>query len=373
MRWMLLLAAIVALGAEPRIVIDWENRKMTACPSEITRNTSGQLHVKNANPLYTYRVNVESVQGVPELPSFPWSGTPGPSTLAPSRPSESSPCDRFAADLAAAKEAIEASLNVTRTARGYPSIKASESLAAWQKVQSILKKYASLSNCPEFSDFKDWAAKLDLKFPHQIEGPVDFRPNRKYLIRIEEQYLGQTTDGGEKEFECKPESHTVSLSFGPAASRIGDRTYSARKVPGSELNQLVVNGNSSFRPVFGALVNFALPFFNSDWGGLALSAGPAFKLASGRADTSSFGFFAGPSIHLWRLLYITPGVHFGEFADIPAGFRPFDAVPANFGELTPVKRWTTRFGIAVTFRTSDFRNILGQGKTETETPTPTRK
>src|SRR5207249_6114304 len=78
----------------------------------------------------------------------------------------------------------------------------------------------------------------------------------------------------------------------------------------------------------------------------------------------AFGFFTRLSAHLHHRIYFTPGFHFGQFADFPVGFGNGSAVPANFGELTPVKRWTTRFGFAITFKTKDF-----SGLTQSSTPT----
>jgi hypothetical protein len=69
-------------------------------------------------------------------------------------------------------------------------------------------------------------------------------------------------------------------------------------------------------------------------------------------------------------LYISPGVHIGEFADYPAGFVNGQQIPANFGALTPVKRWTARFGIAITIKGWDVSKILTGGQDQ---PTPTAK
>jgi hypothetical protein len=61
---------------------------------------------------------------------------------------------------------------------------------------------------------------------------------------------------------------------------------------------------------------------------------------------------------LARRFYITPGLHFGQFSDFPVGFGNGSSVPANFGELTPVKRWTARFGLGITFKTKDFSGLV---------------
>jgi hypothetical protein len=86
----------------------------------------------------------------------------------------------------------------------------------------------------------------------------------------------------------------------------------------------------------------ALPDLDSDTVGLAISAGPAIRFGS-KSDLATLGFFTGPSLHLHRRFFVTAGVHIGEFADFPAGFINNSQVPANFGELKPVKRWTGTF------------------------------
>ena len=113
-----------------------------------------------------------------------------------------------------------------------------------------------------------------------------------------------------------------------------------------------------------ALLNYSLGSIRLDRDsyGLALSAGPVLKLG-GKSDASSFGFFAGVSGHLYHRFYITPGIHFGQFADFPVGFGNGSTVPENFGELNPVKRWTTRFALALSFKTKDF-----SGLTDSDTP-----
>jgi hypothetical protein len=68
---------------------------------------------------------------------------------------------------------------------------------------------------------------------------------------------------------------------------------------------------------------------------------------------------------LYRRFYITSGVHIGEFADFPAGFNDNSQVPANFGELKPVKRWTGRFAFSISFRTASFSGLAGSQETKT--------
>ena len=159
----------------------------------------------------------------------------------------------------------------------------------------------------------------------------------------------------------------LTLSAGAMFSSIADRTYEARKSPNSTLNVLTVEGDSKATPNIVALLNYSLGALrlDSDTAGLALSAGPVLKLGS-QSEASSFGFFTGLSGHLYHRFYVTPGIHFGQFADFPIGFGNGSTVPENFGELTPVKRWTARFGLAITFKTKDFSGIASS-----DTPTVT--
>jgi hypothetical protein len=130
---------------------------------------------------------------------------------------------------------------------------------------------------------------------------------------------------------------------------------------------LTVNDASGPQIQLAALLNYRIPLPSSwqwtkgwnttDTAGISISTGPVFRLAGSNSGTSSFGYFGGVSLHLWQRFFITPGVHLGEFADFPAGFGPGSVIPPNFGTLTPVKRWTARFAIGLTFKAADLSKI----------------
>lgn len=153
----------------------------------------------------------------------------------------------------------------------------------------------------------------------------------------------------------------LTLSAGALFSNIPDRSYEARKSPNSELNVLTVEGNSRATPALVALLNYHLWNMKNEFFGVALSAGPVIRLGS-KSDASSFGFFTGVSGNLYNRFFITPGFHFGQFSDFPVGFGNGSTVPENFGELNPVKRWTARFGLAITFKTGDFGSLTSSEK-----------
>lgn len=208
----------------------------------------------------------------------------------------------------------------------------------------------------EYESYDDAIKKLRQKIrfdqPHYIDESHTLDPGSHVTVIVDEIYQGETTNTATFSFDTED---VLTLSAGAMFSRIQDRTYEARKDPTSTLNTLTVTGNSRATPSLVALLNYNLGALGLDWdrGGFALSAGPVLRVG-GKSETSSFGFFTGVSGHLYHRLFFTPGFHFGQFADFPVGFGNGSSVPANFGELTPVKRWTARFGLAITFKTKTF-------------------
>jgi hypothetical protein len=193
-------------------------------------------------------------------------------------------------------------------------------------------------------------------------------PNNDYTISITEHWreldTGNTVDTvkSPQVHAFSPKTSIFTLSAGFLATRIDARKYVRRAVPGGADsdpvgNVLEVEGANKLRPTGIALLNFQIPRIGSDEIGLAFSVGPTVRIGAAN-DTSNLGVFAGPSLHLWRLIYLTAGWHLAEFADFPPGFFPGRAIPSNFqGDPQPLKRWTGRFGFAITFRTKDFGSI----------------
>jgi hypothetical protein len=139
-------------------------------------------------------------------------------------------------------------------------------------------------------------------------------------------------------------------------------------------NVLGVNDGSGPRPALTALLNFHLPnihhfALSGKKYGLALSAGPVLDISNGKADTSRIGVFSGVSLHLWNQLFITPGVHVGEFAGFPQGYTAAgQLIPPNSGTPTGVKRYTARFGFAITFKIKDFGQTATKASTDAANP-----
>jgi hypothetical protein len=172
--------------------------------------------------------------------------------------------------------------------------------------------------------------------------------------------------------EFQPTLSQLTLSGGFLLTTLQARSYSSRTAPDpaapttKTINVLGVDYGSGVRPALTALLNYHIPYVDWPRGGLALSAGPVIDVSSGKADTSKFGFFGGVSFHLWNRFWITPGVHVGEFADVPQGFKGAgDIIPPNTGTPVPVKRYTARFAIAITFKGGNPAALVSDNKNAT--------
>lgn len=207
-----------------------------------------------------------------------------------------------------------------------------------------------------------WIKRIDGS--HSIDLRVFLEPEYNYDFKIEELWGGTATQGGTVKANCG-ERDLFTLSLGPIVSTMPSRTYEIRKSPvpagSSTVKEILTVGNGRNINVLGAaLLNYHLPRWS--WlpseTGLALSAGPVYTLGS-TPEVSALGLFAGVSIHLNRSIFITPGVHIGEFADFPPGFSPGDVIPDGFGELNPVKRRTAKFAIGLTYKTASFKQSGG--------------
>lgn len=360
----LAILLMMSSGFAEDIVVNWETKSSPACPAEVNRRQTINIIATSVNDLlHTYQIHTRTIPRI----------TNDAATLTgQAEKAADSNCNRLrsAADTKAQeflkKFVADPNLNPVPVNLKYPSVPLSQTVAAWialrqsKESQDFLSALESLrqSNCPLplptvtqqvwqlYRQFEDGLDK-----PHVAQTQYQIAPDTDVQVTISEFYKGSET--ARYEFTCKPVSGVLSFSVGTLVSSIASRSYESRKVPsgtGTD-TQLVVAGDSRVNPTAAALLNYRLLDF--DPLGFSLSAGPAFRIG-GEEGTSNFGFFSGVSVRLWNRLFLTPGVHIGEFADYPAGFRPGSTIPDDFGELNPVKRWTTRFGFAITFRTNDF-------------------
>lgn len=349
--------------------VDWETRT-AGCPAKVTASTSATIHVTNINDLmvdfdsgakleYQLRAKGTPVSAVP--PENPFFTQSGRATLITS-------VDDLLARLAQIRTDVMSNPALSRREPGGPSIPLRTSYNAAKSinnVQNILVQYSQNQSDPIFTDPRvagnpvfQWIKLIEGS--HSYDFTVVLEPGQNYEFTLTEKWKGQETQGGTKRWDCG-ERDIFSLSIGPIISTLPMRKYNHQKAlvpPGTSNTQdiLVVENSRNINVLGAALLNYHFPHINRlpRSMGFTLSAGPVYTLG-GTPEVSPLGLFVGPSFHLNRSLFITPGLHIGQFADFPAGFAPGTVIPNQFGELNPVKRMTAHFAFGITYRTNSFK------------------
>jgi hypothetical protein len=361
---------------EPNAVeVDWETRS-AGCPTPVTQSsTRTRVHVTGINDLiidfksgnrveYQLRAKGTPVSAVPENP-FP---LPPASRANGRRAATSCSMDEAAleAKLKAIRDAVDANPKISAPTGGKIA-PWSETYAEALKIPEVRDVLRALSQA-ECSNLLDqyandpvlsWVKRL--AGSHSYDFNVVLEPNQNYEFTLTESWMDQKTAEGTIRWNCG-EKDVFSLSVGPLISFLPSRTYNHQKapvpVPGSSTTQDILSvGNGNNVNVLGAaLINYHFPRIGSlpNWTGLTLSAGPVYTLGS-TPEVSALGLFVGTSVHLTRSVFITPGIHIGEFADFPTGFAPGSVIPDQFGDLNPVKRRTAHFAIGLTYKTNSFK------------------
>jgi hypothetical protein len=308
------------------IKIDWASKSVLGAPTRLTKPAAITITVDQVNNIpYSYQVDVVAKpSGLGDInlgDLFPAEAKVEAKALDPAS------CDVLRTKLDRILKALtEKNGNFNPEVKdGYRSIPLVQTVAGWkQDVEPAFKdlEKSDLTSCPTTEhDYKAVRPILRLlkdaiEGKHDVEIAGTLQPCYDYTITVTEQYKGVQTKDGQKPFDIKLECNTLTLSAGTLLTSIQDRGYQSRKVPGQTLNSLAVEGGSRFRPVLLGMLNYQLPIpsWNDDTVGLALSAGPIFQ-PGGKSDVSTLGFFTGISLHLWHRVFITPGLHIGQFAD----------------------------------------------------------
>jgi hypothetical protein len=195
-----------------------------------------------------------------------------------------------------------------------------------------------------------------------------------YDVVVQETLGGKPTTAAAKTYHLDPGRKILTASAGFVLTTLHARSYSSVTAPDPAdptmtKNVLGVDGGGGVRPALAALLNYHVACLLRCQVGLAISAGPLFDIANGKADTSHFGFFGGPSVHLWNRLYLTPGIHVGEFADYPLGFsQAGQPIPTGMGTPVARKRYTAHFAFGITFKASELG--IGSGNSDSGKKTP---
>jgi hypothetical protein len=144
----------------------------------------------------------------------------------------------------------------------------------------------------------------------------------------------------------------ISISAGVGFDTIGERTFGIQAVPSSAgststTNVFVVTSQSSFHPVPIGMAHARLCEFGNT-ASLHFSFGIAAGIKSQDAGGSSAEFLIGPSLALFRTVFLTPGLYLGQTASLSV-FKVGDPVPSNVTSPPLKTSYTPGFGFAITF------------------------
>jgi len=143
------------------------------------------------------------------------------------------------------------------------------------------------------------------------------------------------------------------VSAGVAFSSITEREFAIHAVPDSPgssttTNRFVTTSHSSFHPLPLGLVTARICEPNE-----TIAFGAGFGVAANIKGDSSGGsnaeYLLGPTITLFRTIFITPGLHVGRDVRLGDGFKEGDAVPPSITSPPLRKSYKPAFGLAITF------------------------
>jgi len=388
----LLLAVLFVFApcARAQYGVNWPTQPATPFATEVQPGTQ-TLRVSGVNDfLYTYDINVVEIttptpQNLPAggVGGCPLDSYPQVKALATDALMASTALGKLFPDTATNPKSLLQTQNEWKTnvKPSYDKISGEVAGAETQAngiADPATKRFcqAAVSDAEETYNrgLKPADAKLN-QGKHTAEATFQVKNCKSEILTIVEKYKGIPT-GQSVTVRLDAECDQVTAGAGVLLSEIQQRSYTSAPLPNQTGQFLSVSGTGTFHPTLVGLTSFNFPWepishdFASKLGNmrLGISVGPVIQ--GTKSDVSTFGWFTGGTVSFLHRLYISPGVHIGEFADYPAGFKNGQQIPANFGALTPVKRWTTRFGIAITIKGWDVSKTLAGGQDQ---PTPTAK
>ena len=387
------------------VQFDWAARSLQSFPTNITQTTFAQVKVHNINDIVGYSYTVVSSCAPNQATPFETIAGLLPTGTPQSNKALGDPCPTAVDSANAALSSAAQKINEMKTApapNGSANCTASSpcdiSLATTQAFFDqnvaglintassavIAAQNACASNPSALQDINSkynqiLASRDQVKSPtHDFLTTVTLLPDSTCTLTITQRYAGVQTQNGSAVATFSPGQPRMTLSAGPLFSEIQNRSYSVVTVPptgSGTMNQnvLQINGNSTLTTYLAALLNFHFPsskdWINGENYGAALSTGPVLRLG-GESSASAFGWFTGLSYYINHLVYISAGVHVGQFAGNPAGFSEAgQVVPANFPTPVAQNRTTARFAFAVTLRAKDF-STLSKGTSAPGTGSP---
>ena len=389
--------------------INWAADKIS-CPAQPDTAANAQVVLEKINDLlYGYKVEIEVRDVVPsDIDDFAFLSRLVPSPGAAAAGSCEAQIESLKTELKEVRGLFDAVPELAPKplpSKLYPSVSLAQTTDAWTgfetdykvRLDALAGKFQSVEEIcggtheaeiellrqgVEF--FQDWKQRVAGSHEKTLSETVSLQTGKTYIFVVEE--FVEEEGGAEVpterrgRFECEAQAPVLSLSAGTMYSTLPSRIFSIgqgaqlrppvdESTRGSdEVERVLAVDNLSGGSLHGlALLNYRLPWFNrANNFGISISSGPVLRL-SGDTETSRLGYFAGISLNLYSRLFVTPGIHVGQFSDFPQGLFPGVRVPMDIQTLSPTKRWTTRFAIGLTYRTRSFDTDALRG-TATDLP-----
>ena len=372
-----------------QVTVHWPDKHIQSQPTSIANGSTVKVVVTDVNDiLYDYEVKIgfvteSSSDDLAKVSSLLGRDKYGDMhNLATATPADSCPENIAAAQnclgkIAGLINAPDSSLNPFDSRKRLRKISLTESIDYWNwkispllsgldaKIEHLSTKCAEDKTTKEFLN-GDYATFNNLRNkvngPHIANGQAQVDNSGAVVsatVTVTESYQKRYVDTYEKTLNY---SSNLTLSGGILFSTIRNREYASATVPFQGASATVLGVNSGGRPVpmVVGLLNYRIPHLDWSECGFAFSSGPVIRVA-GSTTASPFGYFGGLSFHLWHRLYLASGIHVGQFADFPAGFDKGTTIPANFGALVPVKRWTGHIAFGITYKTNDLGTLTSSG------------
>jgi hypothetical protein len=389
------------------VIVDWSSRKVVSSPQEIQKGSPLKVQVSNVNDiLYEYSVDVQlttdNADDFSLLASLLNLGSAGSLKATPVSDCSSSYQDALfqARTIKDQLSSAGGPFNPEDRPGHFISIPLATTMNAWNgpiaaSSKSLQSDVGKLSNCtgddyatfvsktypPIKTSLDSIQKKIDGKHTADGQAAASTGDVVSARITVSEKWKGSETVKDRNDVKAGPFvadltfSSVLRLSAGVLFSQVQDRSYVARTVPTATgtANILGVNGDSKLTPYLVGLLNYQVPYAHWKKGGFWLSSGPTLRITNTGGNTSAFGFFGGVSASLWNRIFLTPGIHFGQYAGTPAGLTIGQTIPANFGQLQAVNRWTARFAFGITFKTLSLGALTKSSSTGQKPPSGNTK
>jgi hypothetical protein len=238
--------------------------------------------------------------------------------------------------------------DISETSPRYTQFRdARNELGRWRDRMAALK--ASLD--------KDAEAALSSK--HPADGEFAFSQTKKTVLTL------TRTDLMPGAKDTKPETildvtvectSPFTISAGVAFSSLSQREFAIvpskdPNNPNNVINTFESTSTSSFHPLPLGMIHARVWEGNGWWEnvGLHASFGIAGNFRSQSSGGSDVEFLVGPSVSLFRAMFLTPGLHIGQKVELGGGFKEGDVVPPSITQPPLQKAYKLGFGFAITF------------------------